>query len=478
MDAIVTKMEETLERKKSITNIVEKRTMVIDYIRRIHEAAYYGNSGFSNTPSISSLSLNDTTTTNNNNTNNINNNCNNGNNANNSNNITAQSSNSSFNINNNNNNSNNDDDGDDDDDNNNNNNNINNNNNNNKNNNNYNNNSKLNVNGNNSNNSGTNVSTAATNNNNNNIATSTSTNNMTASTSGLSTSTSVSSISSLSNSSNNLNKLYSGAGAMAAVGQHIEPNPYSSQQNMHWMNVTMIQRQDFEKSQEIQKRLLGWFCLGFSLAPLIATDKGPAYIRSLVQLMEEYDYHFELGSAMQGVKVLLSKKQPTHTVVNENEHIKSKIVKIGTTVVYEFLKIFNISIAKDLDYFQVVFSLLEILEQIYKKIDKETCSSKYVYEALLKVDSRLKHNIFGFLSKEIDKMSMAIIKEQLDFTLLSTSIKDKDIQQHLNIQSKLANSLNISQNGGGGGGNNSTGSSGIKDKESLTNANGNGSFSD
>ncbi|KAM9948977.1 hypothetical protein ACTFIT_010177 [Dictyostelium discoideum] len=468
-------MEETLERKKSITNIVEKRTMVIDYIRRIHEAAYYVNSGFSNTPSISSLSLNDTITTtttttttsttnnnnnnninniNNNNINNINNNGSNGNsgnnNNNNSNNITAQGNNS-----NNSNNSN-----------------INN---------------KLNINGNNNNNnnsSGTNVSSTTTNNNNNNninnnnnnnnnITTSTSTNNITASTSGLSTSTSVSSISSLNNSSNNLNKLYSGAGAMVAVGQHIEPNPYSNQQNMHWMNVTMIQRQDFEKSQEIQKRLLGWFCLGFSLAPLIATDKGPAYIRSLVQLMEEYDYHFELGSAMQGVKVLLSKKQPTHTVVNENEHIKSKIVKIGTTVVYEFLKIFNISIAKDLDYFQVVFSLLEILEQIYKKIDKETCSSKYVYEALLKVDSRLKHNIFGFLSKEIDKMSMAIIKEQLDFTLLCTSIKDKDIQQHLNIQSKLANSLNISQNG-----NNSTGSSGIKDKESLTNTNGNGSFSD
>ncbi|KAM9952929.1 hypothetical protein ACTFIR_007985 [Dictyostelium discoideum] len=460
MDAIVTKMEETLERKKSITNIVEKRTMVIDYIRRIHEAAYYVNSGFSNTPSISSLSLNDTitttttttttSTTNNNNNNNINNNINNNNinnninninninnnvsNGSNGNNITAQGNNS---------------------------------------------NNKLNINGNNNNNnsSGTNVSstttTPTTNNNNNNITTSTSTNNITASTSGLSTSTSVSSISSLNNSSNNLNKLYSGAGAMVAVGQHIEPNPYSNQQNMHWMNVTMIQRQDFEKSQEIQKRLLGWFCLGFSLAPLIATDKGPAYIRSLVQLMEEYDYHFELGSAMQGVKVLLSKKQPTHTVVNENEHIKSKIVKIGTTVVYEFLKIFNISIAKDLDYFQVVFSLLEILEQIYKKIDKETCSSKYVYEALLKVDSRLKHNIFGFLSKEIDKMSMAIIKEQLDFTLLCTSIKDKDIQQHLNIQSKLANSLNISQNG-----NNSTGSSGIKDKESLTNTNGNGSFSD
>ncbi|EGC40154.1 hypothetical protein DICPUDRAFT_74307 [Dictyostelium purpureum] len=369
MDAIVTKMEETLERKKSIANIVEKRTMVIDYIRRIHEAAYYGNSGFSSTPSSLSISEKEKTNNSNNNSNN----------------------------------------------------------------------------------------NIANNTNTNNTLTTTATNN----TSGLSTSSSASSISSLntSNSGNNLNKLYQ------QESGGLSPSPPQSQSNiscssppvtpfqlfpnhnMHWMNVTMVQRQDFEKSQEIQKRLLGWFCLGFSLAPLIATDKGPAYIRSLVQLMEEYDYHFELGSAMQGVKVLLSKKQQSHTVVNENEHIKSKIVKIGTTVVYEFLKIFNISIAKDLDYFQVVFSLLEILEQIYRKIDKETCSSKYVYEALLKVDSRLKHNVFGFLSKEIDKMSMNIIKEQLDFTLLSTSIKDKDIQQHLNIQSKLANSLNTSTSG-------------------------------
>eukprot|EP01133_Synstelium_polycarpum_P014928 gene14928-17652_t len=222
---------------------------------------------------------------------------------------------------------------------------------------------------------------------------------------------------------------------------------YTHTKPLHWMNVASIQKLDFEKSVEIQKRLLGWFSLGLSLAPLLSTDKGPAFVRALVQLMEEYDYHYEMGSAMQGVKVLLSKKQQTHTIVNENDHIKSKIVKIGNTVIYEFLKIFNIAIAKDLDYFHVVFSLLEILEQIYKKFDKETCSSKYVYEAILKVDSRLKHQIFGFLAKEIDKIAAQTIREQLEITILSTSTRDRDIQQHQQMQSKLANSLSSSNNG-------------------------------
>ncbi|EFA86669.1 hypothetical protein PPL_00471 [Heterostelium album PN500] len=219
---------------------------------------------------------------------------------------------------------------------------------------------------------------------------------------------------------------------------------YTNQKPLHWMNVAAIQKTDFDKAVDIQKRLLGWFSLGLSLAPLLSTDKGPAFVRALVQLMEEYDYHYETGTAMQGMKVLLSKKQPTHTTVNENDHIKSKIVKIGNTVIYEFLKIFNISMAKDLDYFHVVFSLLEILEQIYKKFDKETCSSKYVYEAIVKIDSRLKHQIFGFLTKEIDKIAAQIIKEQLEFTILCTSTKDRDIQQHQQIQSKLANSLSSS----------------------------------
>ncbi|GAM17272.1 hypothetical protein SAMD00019534_004470 [Acytostelium subglobosum LB1] len=216
---------------------------------------------------------------------------------------------------------------------------------------------------------------------------------------------------------------------------------YPNQSALHWMNVATIQRLDFERSVEIQKRLLPWFSLGLSLAPLLSTEKGPALVRALVQLMEEYDYHYEMGSAMQGVKVLLSKKQPVYTTVSENEHIKSKITKIGNTVVYEFLKIFNISMAKDLDYFHVVFSLLEILELIYKKFDKETCSSKYVYEAIVKVDKRFKQQIFGFLSKEIDKIATQSIREQLEFTLLCTSTKDRDIQQHQQMQSKLSNSL-------------------------------------
>ncbi|KYQ90865.1 hypothetical protein DLAC_07736 [Tieghemostelium lacteum] len=318
MDAIVTKMEETLERKKSITLIVEKRSMAIDYIRRIHEAAYYSNTG-------------------------------------------TGGGNGGFNT--------------------------------------------------------THLGTSGAGSSNSLM------NGASSSTSSLS-----SLVSSVSSSNNN----------------NSSSGNINSQRAIHWMNVAQIQKSDLEKSTDIQKRLLGWFCLGLSLAPLTTTDKGPAYVRSLVQLMEEYDYHFELGSAMQGVKVLLSKKQPTHTVVNENEHIKSKIMKIGNTVVYEFLKIFNISMAKDLDYFHVVFSLLEILELIYKKFDKETCSSKYVYEALLKVDSRLKHHIFGFLSKEIDKISTQIIREQLEFTILCTSIKDKDIQQSISLQSKLANSLSSS----------------------------------
>ncbi|EGG17960.1 hypothetical protein DFA_06626 [Cavenderia fasciculata] len=215
----------------------------------------------------------------------------------------------------------------------------------------------------------------------------------------------------------------------------------NSKSPLHWMNVANIQKIDFEKSIDIQKRLIGWFSLGLSLAPLLSTDKGPAFVRALVQLMEEYDYQFELGSAMQGVKVLLAKKQQSHTVVSENEHIKSKIVKTGNAVIYEFLKVFNISIAKDLDYFHVVFSLLEILEQIYKKFDKETCSSKYVYDAILKIDSRLKHQIFGFLSKEIDKMASQIIREQLEFINLCTTSKDpRDMSQ----QSKLSSSSSSS----------------------------------
>jgi len=65
--------------------------------------------------------------------------------------------------------------------------------------------------------------------------------------------------------------------------------------------VVKLTRSDF--GEDIQKRVFQWFSLGLSLAPLLSIENGPTFVRSLVQLIEEYDYHFVMHPAVQGVKV-------------------------------------------------------------------------------------------------------------------------------------------------------------------------------
>jgi len=192
---------------------------------------------------------------------------------------------------------------------------------------------------------------------------------------------------------------------------------------IHWMNVVLLSPPDF--TEEIQRRKVQWFNLGLSLAPLSVIENGPTYVRSLLQLMEEFEYHFFLHPAVQGVKLLLSSKQQGPVAANEVDQLRVKIQKVGNAVIYEYLKVYNNPIEQDLDYFQVVYGMCEVLVQVYTKLDHASSYSKNVYEAITKVDSRLKELFFGFLSKELTKIATKIVKEQVgDLDSLFNVAKD------------------------------------------------------
>jgi len=111
--------------------------------------------------------------------------------------------------------------------------------------------------------------------------------------------------------------------------------------------------------------------------------------------------------------LLSSNKQQGVITANEVDQLRAKIQKVGNTVIYEYLKVYNNPIEQDLDYFQVVYILCEVLTQVYTKLDHASSSSKYVYEAISKVDARLKDLFFGFLSKELTKIAKKIVNEQV-----------------------------------------------------------------
>jgi len=197
---------------------------------------------------------------------------------------------------------------------------------------------------------------------------------------------------------------------------------------IHWMNVVLIAPHEF--GEDIQKRKVQWFNLGLSLAPLAAIENGPTYVRSFLQLLEEFEYHFFLHPAVQGVKLLLSSKQHGLVTSNEFDQLRAKIQKVGNTVIYEYLKVYNNPIEQDLDYFQVVFGMCEVLQEAYTKFDHASSYSKNIYEAIMKIDSRLKELFFGFLSKELMKISYKTVKEQIgDLDSLFNIAKDRGVLQ-------------------------------------------------
>jgi hypothetical protein len=79
-----------------------------------------------------------------------------------------------------------------------------------------------------------------------------------------------------------------------------------------------------------------WCTLGLSLAPLIKVDSCVTLIRSLAQLMEEFDHYVENRCRLTE-SMKMGMRSYTAGLDSENEAIKPKLHKIGTHIAFEFL---------------------------------------------------------------------------------------------------------------------------------------------
>jgi len=178
-----------------------------------------------------------------------------------------------------------------------------------------------------------------------------------------------------------------------------------------WLNVVLVPPKDLLKNVDestIHKRTRMWFVLGVNLAPLIKIDNIPTYVRSLAQMMEEYDYYFSnFGNTMEPTKI--REKKASINLDNAYEAVKPKLHKAGHIVSYEFLDVFNIPC--ELDYLEITSALCEVLKVAYSKFNDEACSNKHIYETIQKLDARLKSYFFGIVAKELHKLAKKTVRE-------------------------------------------------------------------
>jgi len=203
---------------------------------------------------------------------------------------------------------------------------------------------------------------------------------------------------------------------------------------VHWMNLVHITVEDlkefYDSQVDVQKRAEQWFVLGISMGPILQWAQSLQYLRAISQLMEEYDYHYS-HAAVKGMKIIKSKALTymaerqekkkkemdslntvdTDIPVEEPESNILKPVTIDTGQAFEQLQ--TPFYPRALDYYQIVFTLCDILTLIYRKfLDPAFCVPQAM-DVIIKIDNRIRQTFFGTISKDMAILTLSLAKKQV-----------------------------------------------------------------
>ncbi|CAN0216945.1 unnamed protein product [Pylaiella littoralis] len=193
-----------------------------------------------------------------------------------------------------------------------------------------------------------------------------------------------------------------------------------------WLNCVQLTRQGdlaIYAAELPSQHIVRLFYLGVGLAKLLQSKGGAQLVRGILQLLEEWEYHFALaGVAHHSVKAMLAKNidRPSRDLSRDigeeggklQEHVVARLLKFNNEVVFEHLLTPEVPFM--LDYLEVVFSLCDVMCRIYAKFLEEECyKNAYVYDGLVKVDNKIKHHIINVFAKDLTDMSTSIAKSEL-----------------------------------------------------------------
>lgn len=149
-----------------------------------------------------------------------------------------------------------------------------------------------------------------------------------------------------------------------------------------WLNCILLSNDNILKyaSTAPKHRTLTYYHLTASTSAILALSSGSATVRALLQLLEEWEYHFA-GSATQSLKFVLAKNTscmypapPTQINLSGNDENDLKvhsINKFDNNVVYEYLDTTHVPF--ELDYIEVLYSLFDSIGVLYSKFLSDEC---------------------------------------------------------------------------------------------------------
>jgi hypothetical protein len=175
----------------------------------------------------------------------------------------------------------------------------------------------------------------------------------------------------------------------------------------YWLNTVLLSAADVRHliGHSVSKhRVDSLFTLGVSLSKITVLSAGTGIVRAFSQLMEEWEY-VHSGPTMQGVKFMMAKTSPCpypqmSPIEGFSDLSRPSVYRFNNSVVYEHLQVPHIPF--DLDYVEVFLGLCTQLSRLYEKLVHEDCySNQVVYDAIVRLDTRVKHHVINQVAKEV-----------------------------------------------------------------------------
>ncbi|ORX44105.1 hypothetical protein DM01DRAFT_1340519, partial [Hesseltinella vesiculosa] len=173
--------------------------------------------------------------------------------------------------------------------------------------------------------------------------------------------------------------------------------------NTHWFNTILLTKDDLKEmypNAKMMKRSCQFYTLGMSLGQLLEIDSATDFAKALVQLLAEFDAYTNDGSKQKMKNIFRKTKKDEANYSHDPSN-------------GEFVHLCIPHIPHELDYFEVLYTICDVLVETYHKfiLDVDHTTPSY-FELVLKCDSKFK-KIFAMLSKELDLLARNAIKDEL-----------------------------------------------------------------
>ena len=156
--------------------------------------------------------------------------------------------------------------------------------------------------------------------------------------------------------------------------------------------------------------MLRWFYLGVSLATLLPQPPGATFVRAVLQVLEELQYHF---SSQTGRSIKAIRARPAVRGAS-NDDLTPALQRANGKVLYEYL--LTPHVAHGLSGIHVGAALFDMLAKIYRKLAESPSvdgATAALTEAVMRLDGAIEEAVIAPAVHHCEQLSRSAVRLNL-----------------------------------------------------------------